>query len=540
MAYLVLARKYRPQRFAEVVGQPHVVRTLQNALRQGRLAHALLFSGIRGIGKTTVARIVAKALNCEGSDPAEPCNRCSSCQEITEGRSLDVLEIDAASNRGIDEIRELRENLKFRPARGRAKVYIIDEAHMLTREAANALLKSLEEPPPHVFFILATTEPHKLPVTILSRCQRYEFRRIPFPLLVDHLRQVAQAEGAQIEEEALALLAREAEGSLRDALSLLDQALAYGVRTRQELIEAFGLAERGLVEALARAVLRRDLPEAFQLAEEAYRQGVDLLYLAESLLFFFRELLAAKISPQGIPENLSPAEAALLRELSVEVETEEVLLLFQHLLQGAEALKRTPYPHLSFELTLARICELGKVVSLREILAKLETLSSAEVPSQAPAPPQAQPSTSKSTTWEGVLEAVRREKPRLYALLSVLAPPREEGERLILSVPPGSLLAERDLQEEVQALVRQKIGKELLWEESPEKEEDLRGRLLERPEVKDTLAIFGGKVAWIKPHNKGEARDVSPPDATTHEAGPEDPKKDRPASRGTCGTYGFG
>ncbi|QJA06395.1 DNA polymerase III subunit gamma/tau [Thermosulfurimonas marina] len=503
MAYLVLARKYRPQRFAEVVGQPHVVHTLQNALRQGRLAHALLFSGIRGIGKTTVARIVAKALNCEGEDPAEPCNHCSPCREISEGRCLDVLEIDAASNRGIDEIRELRENLKFRPTRGRAKVYIIDEAHMLTREAANALLKSLEEPPPHVYFILATTEPHKLPVTILSRCQRYEFRRIPLALLVEHLREVARAEGAEIEEEALSLIARESEGSLRDALSLLDQALAYGVKTREELVEAFGLAERVLVESLARAILRRDLAQVFRLSEEAYRQGVDLVYLAENLLLFFRQLLAAKINSGGA-EDLPPAEAALLRELSMEVETEEILLIFQHLLRGAEALKRSPYPHLSFELTLARLCELGKVASLREILAKLETLAQTEGPAPAasPAPPERSP---ENPSWEAVLEAARKEKPRLYGLLSVLAPPRQEGERFILAVPPGSLLAEKDLQEEVQAFVRRKTGKELLLEERARPEEDLRERLLERPEVKETLAIFGGKVAWIKPHNQGEA-----------------------------------
>ncbi len=505
MAYLVLARKYRPQRFAEVVGQPHVVRTLQNALRKGRLAHALLFSGIRGIGKTTVARIVAKALNCEAEDPAEPCNTCLPCREITEGRSLDVIEIDAASNRGIDEIRELRENLKFMPARGRAKVYIIDEAHMLTREAANALLKSLEEPPPHVYFILATTEPHRLPVTILSRCQRYDFRRIPVATLVAHLREVARREGTEIEEDALTLIAKEAEGSLRDALSLLDQALAYGVRTREELIEAFGLAERGLVEALARALIRRDLAEVFRLSEEAYQQGVDLIYLSENLTEFFRHLLACKVSPGGPGEDLSPAEAALLRELSVEVETEEALLLFQQLLRGTEALKRTPYPHLTFELNLARLCEMGKLTSLRVIFQKLEELSRGGLEAPSTEEKKSSRETSpRDLSWEDFLEEARREKPRLAAWLSSLSPPTEENNRLILRVPAGTLLEEEDFQEELKGYFFTKTGKnlEILVEDQPK--ESLREKLLERPEVKDTLAIFGGKVAWIKPRERSE------------------------------------
>ncbi|HFC97025.1 MAG TPA: DNA polymerase III subunit gamma/tau [Thermosulfurimonas dismutans] len=504
MAYLVLARKYRPQRFAEVVGQPHVVRTLQNALRQGRLAHALLFCGIRGVGKTTVARIVAKALNCEGNDPAEPCNRCLSCEEITAGRSLDVIEIDAASNRGIDEVRELRENLKFAPARGRAKIYIIDEAHMLTREAANALLKSLEEPPPHVYFILATTEPHRLPVTILSRCQRYDFRRIPPAVLVEHLQDIARREGVQIEEDALLIMAREAEGSLRDALSLLDQALAYGVRTREELLEAFGLAERELVEKLARAIINRDLAEVLALSEEAYRQGVDLVYLSESLTEFFRHLLAFKVSRKGPAEELSPAEIATLRALSMEVEPEEALLLFQHLLRGTEALKRSAYPHLSFELHLARLCEIGKLASLREILRKLEELyqktpegpPAAETVTREPSKPET------DTSWEEFLAQARKEKPRFAALLASLSPPEREGEHLVLKVPRGTLLEDRDLQEELSGYFFTRTGKilEIRVEESPG--QNLKERLLERPEVKEALAIFGGKVAWVKPRTE--------------------------------------
>ncbi|OAQ20406.1 DNA polymerase III subunit gamma/tau [Thermosulfurimonas dismutans] len=507
MAYLVLARKYRPQKFSEVVGQPHVVRTLQNALRMGRLAHALLFSGIRGVGKTTVARIVAKALNCENGEPDEPCNTCIPCREITEGRSMDVIEIDAASNRGIDEIRQLRENLKFMPTRGRAKVYIIDEAHMLTREAANALLKSLEEPPPHVYFILATTEPHRLPVTILSRCQRYDFKRLPINTLVEYLKEICTSEGVEIEETALVLIARESEGSLRDALSLLDQALAYGVKTREELLQAFGFAETEMVEALARALIRRDLAEVFRLSEEAYRKGVDLIYLSENLTEFFRNLLSFKISPEGLKEDLSPAEAALLREFSMDVETEEALLLFQHLLKGTEALKRSHYPHLSFELTLARICEIGKVVSLREIFQKLKELSEKypEIPAQTGVSRRSEksPYPKSSLSWEEILSEIKNESPALAAFLSTLEAPLEEGDRLVLSVPPGGLLEDEDLRERLKGLVFKKTGRELEIRTKTE-EHNFREKLLERPEVKEALAIFGGKIAWIKPHQRSE------------------------------------
>ncbi len=501
MAYLVLARKYRPQRFSEVVGQPHVVRTLQNALRQGRLAHALLFAGIRGVGKTTVARIVAKALNCEEGEKGEPCGACQTCREITEGRFLDVIEIDAASNRGIDEIRELRENLKFMPTRGKAKVYIVDEAHMLTREASNALLKSLEEPPGHVFFILATTEPHRLLPTIRSRCQRYDFRRIPVGLLVEYLRSVCLKEGVEMEEGALGLIAKESEGSLRDALSLLDQALAYGVRTKEELIEAFGLAEIEWIESLAQALLQRDLAQALDLAERAYQQGVDLSYLAENLAEFFRHLLSYKLQATPSPEDLSPAESSLLRALSMEVEIEEALLLFKELLRGAEALRTSPYPHLSFQLTLARICELGKTVALREILEKLKTLSS-EAPSAPSAPSAPQTPRVEAGSWEEVVEEVKRESPSLGAFLSTLEPPLLEEGRFRLLVPTGTLLEDQDLQERLKGIVFRKTGRPL--EIQLETHHNPREALLEKDELKEALSILGGKVAWIKPQERSE------------------------------------
>ncbi len=501
MSYLVLARKYRPQRFSEVVGQPHVVKTLQNALKKGRLAHALLFAGIRGVGKTTVARIVAKALNCEGGVPEEPCNQCSPCREITEGRFLDVIEIDAASNRGIDEVRELRENLKFAPGRGRAKVYIIDEAHMLTREAANALLKSLEEPPSHVYFILATTEPYRLPVTILSRCQRYDFRRLPVSLLVEHLKEVARKEGAEIEDAALTVIAKEAEGSIRDALSLLDQALAYGVRTKEELLQAFGLAERDLVEEFARALVARDTAKVLALAEEAYEKGVDLTYLAENLAEFFRHLLAFKLSPETVREDLSPSEVSALRELSVEVDAEEALLLFQHALRGAENLKRSPYPYLSFQLTLARVCEVGRLSSLREVFRKLTELLSSDSVVPRRVEEEKTEALEQGLSWQRVVEEVKKESPALAAYLSSLPEPELKDGRLVLVVPEGGILEDEDLKERLKGIVYKKTGHEL-WLETKHEPTDLKSLLLKKRQVKEALEVFGGKVAWIKPQEK--------------------------------------
>src|SRR6185369_13187003 len=266
MSYLVIARKWRPQSFADIVGQEHITRTLQNAIRTKRIAHAFLFTGVRGVGKTTAARIFAKALNCEQGPTPTPCGKCVHCEEIAQGNSIDVLEIDGASNRGIDEIRQIIENVRYQPAQCRFKIYIIDEVHQVTKDAFNALLKTLEEPPPSVKFILATTEPHRLPATILSRCQRYDFRRIQLRELILRLGAIAKSEGLDITEGALVLLAREADGSMRDAQSLLEQVLAFaepseGGGTRQRvdeilLQEILGLAERRVLYEISAAVLQ--------------------------------------------------------------------------------------------------------------------------------------------------------------------------------------------------------------------------------------------------------------------------------------------
>src|SRR3954452_8748671 len=286
MSYQVIARKYRPQRFSDVVGQEHVTQTLGNAIQQSRIAHAYLFCGPRGTGKTTIARIFAKCLNCTGGPKVDFDDNDSRCQEITEGRSLDVLEIDGASNRGIDEIRELRETVKYAPATSKFKIYIIDEVHMLTKEAFNALLKTLEEPPAHVRFMFATTEPEKVLPTILSRCQRFDLRRIPASLIVKHLGEIAAKEKVQIDEPALYAIARGAEGGMRDAESTLDQLISFCGNSIQEndVLSMFGLAARAQLLSLASAIINADAAGALRELNELSRNGKDLGRLIADLL----------------------------------------------------------------------------------------------------------------------------------------------------------------------------------------------------------------------------------------------------------------
>lgn len=312
---LVLYRQWRPQQFSEVVGQEHVTRTLKNALAKGKVAHAFLFAGPRGTGKTSTARILAKALNCAAGPAPEPCNACQECLAITAGTSLDVLEIDAASRRGIDEIRELRERVKLLPVAARYKVYIIDEAHMLTTEAANALLKTLEEPPPQVFFILATTEPHRMPATVLSRCQRFDFHRISPDRITAHLARVVDAVGGRAEPAALKLIAQAAEGSLRDALSILDQVLSLGEGEIREdtVADLLGKVRLSVLAEMAEFLRQGNVAAALRLLQEIDRAGKDITLFVRDLLALFREELLGQIFTG---EAVAPRLVRCIEELS--------------------------------------------------------------------------------------------------------------------------------------------------------------------------------------------------------------------------------
>ena len=446
MSYLVLARKWRPQNFEQIVGQETITRTLTNALKTGRVAHAFLFSGARGVGKTTLARVLAKALNCEKGPTAEPCGVCGACREITAGSAVDVQEIDGASNNSVEDVRNLRETVKYMPASGRYKIYIIDEVHMLSPGAFNALLKTLEEPPAHVVFIFATTEPHKVPVTIHSRCQRFDFRRIPLALIQERLAMICAEEKLAAEPEALRVLAREAEGSMRDALSLLDQVASFaGAKiSREQVVQILGLAQRSFLTGLSGAVLKGDTKRALEIVDELFGFGYDVRQFCRELIGHFRNLAVAKQAEAA--ERLLDLTEDELREVKSQAEgasLETLLLLFDLLVAGEQAMTHSNQPRLVLEMTVAKMAQLQPVVPIAEILAQLKELESrlagsaphrpqvatpnspiADPPpvatpvNSAPAPVRAAAADPNGNPWENFLAYASQQDSKLAALLA--------------------------------------------------------------------------------------------------------------------------
>ena len=396
MSYQVIARKWRPQTFADVVGQQHVTRTLSNAVQSGRVAHAYIFSGARGVGKTTTARVLAKALNCAKGPAAEPCNECDSCREIGLGNSLDVIEIDAASNRGIDQIRELREMVRYAPAGGRYKVVILDEAHMLTDEASNALLKTLEEPPDKVIFVMATTEPESLAETIRSRSQHFHFRALSFAEIVNALEQICLKESLTAESGAVAVMARAAEGSLRDALSLLEQARAYcGANiTDAQVRELLGVVPEEILEELTGAIEARSAERILTLVHRLLAEGQNLQHFCREAIGHFRNLLVARVCGADSELIAAPADQRpRLRQGAESFSEEDLTRFFQILLHTDDDLRKKPDARLHLEMGLLRMVNAARLAPLEEILAELEGgTPSAPPPRSAGTAPQTPPS----------------------------------------------------------------------------------------------------------------------------------------------------
>jgi DNA polymerase-3 subunit gamma/tau len=355
VSYQVLARKWRPQNFQELVGQEHVQRALVNALNDDRLHHAYLFTGTRGVGKTTIARIFSKSLNCETGITSTPCGVCATCREIAEGRYVDLIEVDAASRTGVDDTRELLENVQYAPTRGRYKVYLIDEVHMFSKSSFNALLKTLEEPPPHVKFLLATTDPQKLPVTILSRCLQFNLKRLPVSLIISHLQHILTQENVEYNVTALQLIADAADGSMRDALSLLDQALAFGGGTvkEQEVRDMLGSVSRDKVIKLLQAILQRDAAQTLSVVAELAELSPDFESVLAELLTLLHHMSLAKTVPEALDEFVSARETLL--KLSKDVSAEDLHLFYQIALIGRRDLPLSPDPRSGFEMILLRM-----------------------------------------------------------------------------------------------------------------------------------------------------------------------------------------
>ncbi|MBI5682586.1 MAG: DNA polymerase III subunit gamma/tau [Deltaproteobacteria bacterium] len=526
MSYLVLARKWRPQVFEDVIGQRHVSQTLQNAITSKRVAHAYLFSGPRGVGKTTVARIFAKALNCLNGPAPVPCNECQICRDITRSSSVDVLEIDGASNTGVDSIRELRETVKYLPSMGRYRIYIIDEVHMLSNNAFNALLKTLEEPPAHTIFMFATTEPHKIPNTILSRCQRFDFKRIPLKDVQTQLRHIAASEGIDISDTAIFLLANESEGSMRDSQSLLDQVISFSGSkiSDEDVMNALGIMDRKLLFQFADSIIKRDDETVLNLIENIYNFGYDLKRFCQSLLEYFRNLVVIKTVKDGKDVlDVPDIEILELQKLAKDTSFLNLQMLFNILYRGFEDVSRSALPRFIFEMTALRMTHIDSSESLTDIIKKLDTLSSgstgkeeqkvkgnnnlADVVSDMPYSSSNKEisvfgfksSGSSSDLWKKLVAFIKKKKPALASHLEFAVPDVINEKDISVRVKDGHyytyLVNNKD---NFSKLCEEFFGKQMVIEIRAGKDENetvsAKNETMEDPIIKDALKIFGGRI----------------------------------------------
>lgn len=457
MSYIALYRKWRSQTFDDIVGQPAIVQTLQNAIQNNRLAHAYLFTGPRGTGKTSAARILAKALNCEAGPTPSPCGKCSACLKIKDGHSVNVMEIDAASNRGIDEIRELRERVKYSPVEGRYKVYIIDEVHMLTPEAFNALLKTLEEPPVHTVFVLATTELQKVPLTIASRCQRLDFGRINLPAIENHLQKIAKAEGFEIENRALNLIGRMAEGGLRDAISLLDQLVAFSGNkiTYDDVVTVFGTADEELLFSFGNALAEENISAALNLIEKGMSEGKSALQLTRDLVSHFRNLLHLVVGSSETLELTSDYLARLKNQAS-QFSLPKIKEYIRALSRAEMDMKWHPHGRLVLEVALLELIGDGKQGE-QQPLALAANITDPIY-------------TRIRTNWHAILESVKKKLVFAYVSLHEGEPLEMNAKgKLVIAFRRGyafhkERLEDQKNKEAVEEALREVIGEKVLIE----------------------------------------------------------------------------
>jgi DNA polymerase-3 subunit gamma/tau len=548
---MVLARKWRPQTFEDLVGQEHVGQTLGNAIRTGRVHHAFLFTGARGVGKTSAARILAKALNCERGLSPTPCNECPACLEITAGQGGDVFEIDGASNTGVDDVRDLRDNIRYLPARCRYKIFIIDEVHMLSINAFNALLKTLEEPPAHAKFIFATTEPHKIPITILSRCQRFDFRKIPLPRVAARLRQIVDAERIDISDRSLGLVARRGEGSMRDALSTLDQVIAFcGEKVNDEDVQGLlGMVDRRLLLDTAEGWLQRDSRRLLEAVRRVDNLGHSFRQFCQELVEVNRGLILCKVLAE--PGELLEATADELQELQALAATttlEDLQRTLTLLLRAEADLAASSYPRLTMEMALVRLAQLPPARDVATLVRKLEEIErrlaggGVELPAAPAAPPPAPVArdgvppkkadapvspAAGGAGWQGLVDHVKGRRPLLASLLERGSLVALQLPLLDIGFPAGSFLLEQVRDPEalaaLQVLAAEFFGVPVtirltpldgpqqaapsLLEERQAQESDRKKRLREdalaHPMVKAALAVFAGEVKEVRPIDKG-------------------------------------
>ncbi len=544
-AYVVLARKWRPAQFSDIVGQSHIVRTLTHAIRQERVHHAYLFTGSRGIGKTSIARIFAKVIRCEHCswsqqnpnlhETIRSCDDCPSCKEIAAGSSVDVIEIDGASNNGVEAVREIRENAKYMPTVGSRKIYIIDEVHMLTTAAFNALLKTLEEPPQHVIFIFATTEPHKIPATILSRCQRFDYRRVTLSQSQIRLEEIAKAEGIQTETGSLALIARAGEGSMRDALSLLDQVIAFSGSqiSIQSVRESIGLIGGQTLLGILTGIFRRSPLEALQHIDEAYQQGHDLRVLTRSLTEFLHAILLIKINaPHSSANAISTEEWEELRKIAPQRTVEEVEMIFQVLHHGLEWIARSPQPKTVLDVLIIKCSTAEALIYMDGTptpkAPSLPSLHTPISPSVSSKVSSAETSHPISKSWEGLIESIRKSRPLIASILEHATSNRlpnsstPPADRIVqIYFPPEEAyfkeqLQSRIYQEQLVQLSKEYLGIQIRFQielkdkksnteslaarkdrEQKERLASIRDQAQNHPMILEAKSLFGGELGPI-------------------------------------------
>lgn len=548
MSYQVIARKWRPQSFTELVGQEHIAQTLLNALKNQRIPHALLFTGTRGVGKTSSARIFAKSLRClNPGDNFNPCNRCDACTEIQNASSVDVIEIDGASNNGVDAIRELRDSVSYMPAKGKYKVYIIDEVHMLSNSAFNALLKTLEEPPSHVIFIFATTEVNKIPNTILSRCQRFDFRRMTSKSVAQHLEKICQTENILFNHDALWLIARQADGSMRDGLSLLDQIITFSESNieKELVLNVLGLTDRQLLHQCLNAFSNKEAQLILNCLESIKTSGIDPLIFAKELLEEIRNLLILKFDhkQESVLLDLPESELQLLKDISLSFSQEDIHLLFDMVLKGTSDISRAMEPSLVLEILLLRMLNAPRIEFFTATSTPVKKKSPSTLTtnksktaspqntnsskSSAPAPAKLEIKSiynkekSLLTNWQTLVQQIKNQKPLLAAKLEHAAPVNIDEQYLYLNFSKNQIFLmeqlkekKNDLKDYLQKLWLKKLDIDLKVADqnaaqhlSPaqanklqkqKQRQDLEEKIAQHPLVQATNKIFETKIKTIK------------------------------------------